>query len=87
MGNQDVGQIARPLQLGQQVEDLRLHRDVQRGGGLVEHDDVRVRRQGSGNSDPLALAAGELVGKTVQVLRTDTDLGGHFRGNAAHLFA
>ena len=64
-----------------------LHRDVQRGGGLVEHDDVRVRRQGSGNGDPLALTAGELVGITVQVFRTDTDLGCHFRGNVAHLFA
>ena len=33
----------RLLQFGQQVEDLCLHRDIQRRGRFVEDDDVRVR--------------------------------------------
>ena len=42
MGNQDVGQLARALQLRQQVEDLRLNRDIQGRGRFVEDNDVRV---------------------------------------------
>ena len=35
--------------------------DIERRDRLVEHQHLRVQRQGAGDSDPLALAAGELV--------------------------
>ena len=49
------------LQVLQQVDDLRLDRDVERGDRLVEHQEARGHGQRARDSDPLALAAGELV--------------------------
>ena len=45
----------------QQVEDLAADRDVERRGRLVGDDDLRVEREGAGDADALALAAGEGV--------------------------
>ena len=45
----------------QHVEDLRLHGDVQRGGGLVADQQVGVVGDGDGDDDALALAAGQFV--------------------------
>ncbi len=85
MGDQHEGQAAAALQVRQQVEDLRLHRDVQGRGRLVEDDDVRVRRQGPGNGDALALAAGELVRVALQVFAADAYLLRHLGGDLTHL--
>ena len=49
----------------QQVEDLGLDGDVERGGGFVGDDHARVQHQGLGDDDALLLAAGELVGVVV----------------------
>jgi hypothetical protein len=48
----------------QQVEDLRLDGDVERRGGLVGDQQVRVADQRHGDHDALAQAAGELVADT-----------------------
>ena len=46
----------------EQVEHRGLHRDVQRAGRLVGHQQRRGRgHQRPGDADPLALAAGQLV--------------------------
>jgi hypothetical protein len=45
----------------QQVEDLRLRGDVERGGRLVGDQQARVQRDGHGDADALALAARQLV--------------------------
>ena len=50
-----------PFHVTQQVEDLGLHRDVQRGDRLVADQQLRFAHQGAGDADPLALTAGELV--------------------------
>ena len=50
------------LELLKHIDDLGLDGDVQRGDGLVADDEVRVDRQGPGDADALALAAGKLVG-------------------------
>ena len=49
------------LQVAHQVQHLRLHRDVERGGRLVADQEPRLRRQRAGDRDPLPLAARELV--------------------------
>ena len=49
-------------QAGDQVEDLRLQGDVQRGGGFVSNQQIGLTSQGHGDGDALALTAGELVG-------------------------
>ena len=49
------------LQVGEQRQDLRLHRHVEGGGRLVGHQQVRLAGERHGDHHPLALAAGELV--------------------------
>ena len=58
----------------EQVEDLRLDRDVERGDGLVGDDELRLQRERAGDPDALALAAGELVRVAVVVLGVEPDL-------------
>ena len=62
------------LELAQQVDDLRLHRHVERRGRLVEHHEAGLQDHGPGDRDALALAAGELVGIAVSAVRVEPDL-------------
>jgi hypothetical protein len=61
VGDQQVAQALLALQPLQQPEHLLLDGDVERAGGLVEHQQLRLDDQRAGNGQPLALAAGELV--------------------------
>ena len=63
--DEEVGQAELALQVAEQVEDLRLHRDVERRDRLVADDDLGLERERAGDADALALAAGELVRKVV----------------------
>ena len=47
----------------QQIEDLAAQRDIQRRGGLVGQQQLRLAGQRHGNHGALALAARELVRK------------------------
>ena len=49
------------LDVLEQFQDLRLHRDVERGGRLVGDQQIGLVRQGHGDHHALALAAGELM--------------------------
>ena len=68
VGDEQVGEAELLLQVVEQVEDLRLDRHVECRHGLVQHDERRVERQGSGDADPLPLTARELVRVPVRVL-------------------
>ena len=48
------------LELDEQVEDRRLHRDVERRGRLVADDDPRLAGERARDRDPLLEAAREL---------------------------
>ena len=48
------------LQLDEQVEDRRLHRDVEGRGRLVADDELRVAGERAGDRDALLETAGEL---------------------------
>ena len=71
--DEQVGEAEVVLEAREQVDDLRLDRDVERGDRLVEHDHRRVERQRAGDADPLPLAAGELVREAVAVLGAEPD--------------
>ena len=58
--DEDVGEAELALQIGEQVEDLRLDRDVERRDRLVADDELRPQREGARDADALSLAAGEL---------------------------
>src|SRR5437588_13119214 len=47
------------LKILEQVDDLRLDRDVERGDRLVADDQLGLGRERARNADALALAAGE----------------------------
>ena len=59
--DEQIRQVELRLQLLEQVDDLRLDRDVERGDRLVGDDEVRVERERAGEADALALPARELV--------------------------
>ena len=62
------------LQIHQQVDHLRLDRDIEGADGFVGHDQARVERQGAGDGNALALAAAELVREVVHLRRAQADL-------------
>ena len=57
----------------EQVEDLRLHGDVERRDRLVADDQLRVERERAGDPDPLTLPARELVRVAARVLAAEPD--------------
>ena len=73
VGDEDHRQPEVALQVAQEVEDLRLDRDVERRHRLVGDDDPRAERERARDADALALAAGELVRVAVVVLGVQPD--------------
>jgi hypothetical protein len=66
VADEDIGQAVAVLQIVKQVQHLRLHRDVERGDRLVEHDQFRAGGERAGDADALGLAAGEFVRVAVE---------------------
>ena len=62
VGDEHERQVEPLLEVDEQVDDLRLDRDVERRDRLVGEDDVGLDGQRPGQPDALALATGELVG-------------------------
>ena len=75
VGDQDDGRAARGLQFAHQIEDLRLQRDVERGGRLVRDQQARIAGERDSDHHALAHAAGKLVRIFVDALfrRGDVD--------------
>src|SRR5688572_31542547 len=59
--NEEIRQAELFLQILQEVEHLRLNRDIERGNRFVAHDELGLDRQGARNAQALALAATEFV--------------------------
>ncbi len=59
--DEQIGQPEALLQVLQEVDDLRLDRDIERRDRLVAHDQVGIGSERPRNADALALAAGKLV--------------------------
>ena len=65
------------LQVGHEIQHLRLHRDIERGHGLVGDHQRRLQHQRARNRDALALPAGEHVRIARVVLGAQADLREH----------
>ena len=73
MADEDIAEIELAPQLEQQVQDLRLHRHVERRGRLVANHQFGLHHQGSGNRHALALAARQLSRPVVGMARGQPD--------------
>ena len=58
VADEEAGKPKFTSELGQQIEDFGLNRDVERRGRLVEQQDTRLKDQGARDRYPLALSAG-----------------------------
>ena len=61
VGNEEIGEAELALQIAEQVDDLRLHRDVERRNRLVADDEPGIERQCAGDADALALNPGLII--------------------------
>ena len=83
VADEDVGQAELGLEVEEQVQDLRLHRLVQRRNRLVEEHQPRLQGERAGDVDPLALPAGDLVRIAPgEALRLQADPGEQTRARA-----
>ena len=72
VADEEIGQPEFAPQFRKQIEDLRLHGNVQRAGRLVAHHDARMQHERTRDGDALPLASGELTGYSF----------GHLAGNS-----
>ena len=61
VGDEEDRQMQSALQVQQEIDDLRLHGDVERGHDLVGDQQVRLDRERASDADALALPAAELA--------------------------
>ena len=62
VGNQHHSHAHIPLQLTDQLQNLRLNGHIQCSGRLVRYQQIRLTRQGNGNDHTLTHATGQLMG-------------------------
>ena len=67
--DEDDGGAGLGLELAHEIEDLRLHGDVERGGRLVGDQQLGIAGERHGDHDALAHAAGQLVRILLEALR------------------
>ena len=74
MRDEEHRQRRRLPELGEQLEDACLHRDIERGGDLVADQELRLGGERAGDRDALLLAAAELPRHAVYDVRREMNL-------------
>ena len=77
--DEEIGEAAPLLQIAQKIDDLRLHRHVERRGRLVEDDEFRLKHSRPGDRDALPLPAGKFVRIAVHRFRVEAGVGKRLR--------
>jgi hypothetical protein len=87
VGDEDDRHVELALQVLDQLQHLRLHGHVERGGGLVGDQQAGAARQRHGDHGPLPETAGEFVRVGAKPLRGigNVDAGEHLGGDVAGL--
>ncbi len=62
--NEQIAHAELALEPLQELQNDHLHRNVERGGRLVEHEKLGLDRNGAGDADAGALPAGKLMRET-----------------------
>ena len=73
VGDEQISQPELFLEIGKQIDDLRLDRDVERRYRLVADDQFRRYGERAGDADALALAAGEFMRVARAVVGIEAD--------------
>ncbi len=73
VGDEEIGQPEIVLQILEQIDDLRLNRDVERRDRFVANDEVRLDGEGTRDADALPLPAAELVRIAIGVVGIKPD--------------
>ena len=79
VGDEEVRDASLLLQILEQVDDLRLDRDIQGADRFVAHDQFRFDGEGARDADALPLAAAELMRITLRVSGVEPDRLQQFR--------
>ena len=74
MRNEQIRKIGGCLQALEQIDDLRLHRNVERGNRLVANHQLGLDRQGARDANSLTLTARELVRISLVIIITQAAL-------------
>ena len=81
--NEQIGELQLPLEILQQVDDLRLNRDVERRHRFVAHHEAGPQGKGPRDTDPLPLAAGEFMGVALRCGSRQTNKVQHLQNRLA----
>ncbi len=73
VADQEIGHAVPRLELLEEVQHLRLHRDVERRDRLVGDDQLRPCDEGAGDGDALTLPAGEFMRVFLAVTALEAD--------------
>ncbi len=74
VGDEEIGEAVGALEGAEEVDDLGADGDVEGADGFVEDEEFGFEGEGAGDVDALALAAGELVGVTLEDVGFEADL-------------
>ena len=81
MADQHKGQAQIAYQIAQQIDHLRLHRNIQGADGFIPDDQARIARERARNRDALALPARKFMRPAPGILRPQANTAEQF-GNA-----
>src|SRR5579862_812948 len=70
--DEEIGQVEFALQIGQQIEYLRLNGHIERGDRLIGNDELGIQRQRPRDTDTLPLAAAKLMRVAIEDVWTHT---------------
>src|SRR5438132_5871233 len=73
VGDKEIRKAMALLEVLKQIDNLRLHRNVEGANRLVANNELWANTKGAGDADPLALAAAELMRVSLGVLRIQPD--------------
>ena len=74
VGDEQIRQPEAPLQILHDVQHLRLHRNIERRGRLVAHEELRVDCERAGDRNALALPPGKLMGIAITIRGVQSNL-------------
>ena len=73
VADKQTGESQIGAQLHEEIEDLRLDGNIERGHRFIADKEFRIHCERTSDSDALALAAGELMRKSSLASRIETD--------------